>query len=183
MAVPPAGRPTPEEERERYEMHENDPADPAYRSFLDRLASPLIERLPAAAEGLDYGSGPGPALARMLREVGHPTAVYDPFFAPARAALERTYDFITCTETAEHFHAPGEEFARLDAMLRPGGWLGLMTEVRDPSQPMESWWYARDPTHVCFYEPETLRWLAAHFGWEMERPHRNVGLFHKPVGR
>ncbi len=183
VAVPAADRPSAAEERARYETHENDPADPRYRAFLDRLASPLLERLPAAAEGLDYGAGPGPALSQMIEEAGHPTAIYDPFFAPDRAALDRTYDFITCTETAEHFHAPGEEFSRLDALLRPGGWLGLMTEVRDESEPMESWWYARDPTHVCFYAPDTLRWLADHFGWAMERPHRNVALFRKPSDR
>lgn len=182
VAMAPADRLSAAEERARYEMHENDAADPAYREFLDRVASPLLERLPAAAAGLDYGAGPGPALSRMLEEAGHPTAVYDPFFAPDRAALARTYDFVTCTETAEHFHAPREEFRRLDSLLRPGGWLGLMTEVRDESQPFETWWYARDPTHVCFYGPATLRWLADHFGWELERPHRNVALFRKPKG-
>lgn len=180
MAVPPTDRPTATEERARYESHENDPADPDYRAFLDRLAAPLMERLPPAAEGLDYGAGPGPALARMLEEAGHSMAIYDPFFAPDPAALNYTYDFVACTETAEHFHAPGEEFSRLDALLRPGGWLGLMTEVLDASQSFETWWYARDPTHVCFYAPPTLRWIADHFGWDMERPHRNVALFHKP---
>lgn len=181
VAMAPADHPSATEERARYETHENDPADPGYRAFLDRIASPLIERLPAAAAGLDYGAGPGPALSHMLEEAGHPTAVYDPFFAPDLAALDRTYDFITCTETAEHFHAPGKEFSRLDALLRAGGWLGLMTEVRDESQPFDTWWYTRDPTHVCFYAPDTLRWIAHHFGWELERPHRNVALFRKPA--
>ncbi len=164
------------------ETHENDPTDPGYRAFLDRLASPLIERLPAGAEGLDYGAGPGPTLSKMLEEAGHPTAVYDPFFAPDRSRLDRTYDFITCTETAEHFHAPGEEFVRLDGLLRQAGWLGLMTEVRDESRPFESWWYVRDATHVCFYSADTLRWIGDRFDWELERPHRNVALFRKPGG-
>jgi hypothetical protein len=43
----------------------------------------------------------------MLAEAGHAMALYDPFFRPDPAALERDYDFITCTETAEHFHHPG----------------------------------------------------------------------------
>lgn len=176
----PADRPSTAEERARYETHENHAADPGYRAYLDRVAAPLIDRLPPGAEGLDYGAGPAPTLSQMLEEAGHPTAVYDPFFAPDRAPLERTYDFLTCTETAEHFHSPGEEFMRLDALLRPGGWLGLMTEVRDESRPFETWWYARDETHVCFYGPDTFRWIGRHFGWELERPHRNVALFRKP---
>jgi hypothetical protein len=178
--VAPEGRPSPEAERRHYETHENDPEDPRYRAFLDRLALPLAGRLAPGAEGLDYGSGPGPALARMLSERGFPTAVYDPLFAPDESVLGRTYDFVTCTETAEHFFRPGEEFRRLGGLLRPGGWLGVMTEVVDEARPFADWRYARDPTHVCFYRAETLAWIAREHGWDLERPYRNVALFRVP---
>jgi SAM-dependent methyltransferase len=168
------------EERARYETHENDPADARYRAFLDRLAAPLVERLPVGAEGLDYGSGPGPTLSVMLEERGFPMAVYDPFFAPDPSVLERTYDFITCTETAEHFFEPATEFDRLERLLRPGGWLGLMTGVLHSDIGFEKWWYVRDPTHVCFYAPETFRWIAGHYGWSLVAPARNVVLFRRP---
>ncbi|HSM04200.1 MAG TPA: hypothetical protein VK858_06250, partial [Longimicrobiales bacterium] len=75
----PAQRLGPGEERARYETHRNDPRDPDYRTFLDRLLVPLLERLAPGARGLDYGSGPGPTLSRMLTEAGHPTVDYDPF--------------------------------------------------------------------------------------------------------
>lgn len=176
----PSQRPAPDVERARYETHENDPADARYRSFLGRVFEPLVARLPAGAEGLDYGSGPGPTLSVMLEEAGFPTAVYDPFFAADDRALARTYDFITCTETVEHFFAPAAEFDRLDALLRPGGWLGVMTTVWTGDEPFADWWYARDPTHVCFYRPRTLDWIARRHGWRLERPHPNVALFSKP---
>ncbi len=76
--------PSAEDEHRHYLHHENDPGDPAYRRFLARLADPLLERMPAGLSGLDYGCGPGPALAVMLREAGHAMAVYDPFFRPDR---------------------------------------------------------------------------------------------------
>ena len=101
--VPPAQRPAAEVERAEYELHRNDPADAGYRHFLDRLAVPLLARLAPASTGLDYGCGPGPVLADMLRAAGHAMTLYDPFFAPDPAALARTYDFVTCTEVAEHF--------------------------------------------------------------------------------
>jgi hypothetical protein len=173
-------RPAPVAERARYEQHQNDPADQDYRAFLRRLVSPLVERLPPGAEGLDYGAGPGPTISVMLEELGHPTAVYDPYFAPDTGVLERTWDFITCTETAEHFFSPRAELDRLDALLRPGGWLGIMTEMRDPDRPFVSWWYVRDPTHVCFYERATMEWIANAYGWSLEQPHRNVFLCRKP---
>lgn len=164
-------------ERSHYATHRNDPGDPGYRRWLARLADPLCARLPEGAEGLDYGCGPGPALAAMLVERGHRMAVWDPFFAPDRRALGRSYDFITCTEAVEHFHDPAAEFARIDRLLRPGGWLGLMTSIVAPDRDFATWRYARDPTHVCFYTERSLDWLAMRLGWSMQRPGPDVVLF------
>lgn len=177
----PDQRPDPAAERARYETHENDPADAGYRAFLARLLDPLLTRLESGAEGLDYGSGPGPTLSLMLAEAGHPTAIWDPFFAPDSAPLVRTWDFVTCTETAEHFFDPAAQFDRLDTLLRPGGWLGVMTSMRTDETPFEAWWYVRDPTHVCFYRSRTMEWIARRHGWALERPHPNVTLFRKPT--
>jgi hypothetical protein len=176
----PRQHPTPAEERTHYRHHENDPDDPGYRRFLSRLAEPLLQRLSPGLSGLDYGCGPGPALAAMLREVGHELAVYDPVFRPDRAPLQRRYDFVTCSETAEHFHRPAVEFDRLDALLRPGGWLGLMTRFQTEDARFADWHYRRDPTHVVFYREATLRRIAADHGWTCEIPIKDVALMHKP---
>jgi hypothetical protein len=175
----PGLRLSPDRERAIYESHENHPGDAAYRAFLDRLAGPLTSKLSPGARGLDYGCGPGPTLSVMLQERGFETAVYDPFFAPDAGPLRQRYDFVACTEVAEHFFSPGAQFERLDALLRPGGWLGVMTAMRSRDQAFESWHYPRDPTHVSFYGHSTMRWLAARFGWAAEFPHPNVTLFQK----
>jgi hypothetical protein len=178
----PSARLAADSERARYETHENDPADPRYRAFLDRLAVPLAARLDAGARGLDYGSGPGPTLSVMMGERGFPMEIYDPFFAPDTEVLDATYDFVTCSETVEHFFEPGREFERFDVLLRPGGWLGLTTGFITKGIDFETWWYARDPTHVAFYAPETLRWIAGRFAWDLEVPGENVALFRKSGG-
>lgn len=176
----PGQLPGPEEERAHYLLHRNDPADGGYRGFLARAAEPLLARLAPAGDGLDYGCGPGPALAAMLREAGHRVALYDPFFAPDRAVLARRYDFVTCTETAEHFHRPAAEFRTLDGLLRPGGWLALMTCLQIDDGRFARWHYRRDPTHVVFYREATLRHLATRHGWGCELPGGNVALMRKP---
>jgi 2-polyprenyl-3-methyl-5-hydroxy-6-metoxy-1,4-benzoquinol methylase len=140
------------------------------------VATPVAEILNPGASGLDYGSGPGPALSVMLAERGFSVALYDPFFAPDAEVLERTYDFVTCTETAEHFFHPAEEFSRLRRLLRPGGLLAVMTEVLRDEASFADWWYLRDPTHVSFYRPETFEWLARHHGWSHRFARRNVIL-------
>ena len=177
----PAARPDAATERAHYLNHDNDVDDPGYRGFLARLADPLKPRLAPGAAGLDYGCGPGPALAAMLREAGHPMAVHDPFFAPDPAPLAARYDFVTCTETAEHFFDPAAEFDRLGALLRPGGWLGVMTCFQTDDARFARWHYRMDPTHVVFYRRETLAWVAAARGWHFESPRKDVALMRVPA--
>jgi SAM-dependent methyltransferase len=175
----PSQRLSQQDEYLHYLNHENDVHDPGYRRFLSKLADPLLERLGQRSHGLDYGCGPGPALAQMLREAGHDVALYDPYFHPDPEPLSRTYDFITCTEAAEHFHRPAEEFDRLDRMLRPGGWLAVMTCFQTEDDRFTGWHYRKDPTHVVFYREATLRRLAALHGWSCEIPVKDVALMRK----
>lgn len=172
----PAQRPPPEVERAHYLLHRNDVRDAGYRRFLSRLAQPLLQRLPAARSGLDYGCGPAPALAAMLAEAGHSMRIYDPQFFPDDAALDAQYDFVTCTEVAEHFHAPAREFARLAGLLRSGGVLAVMTGFPPGDEAFATWHYARDPTHVVFYDAGTLQLIAARHGLACEIPCRDVAL-------
>jgi 2-polyprenyl-3-methyl-5-hydroxy-6-metoxy-1,4-benzoquinol methylase len=177
----PARRLAARDEQACYRLHENDPHDPAYRGFLARLATPLLERLAPGRHGLDFGCGPGPALAAMLREAGHAVELYDPFFYPAPDLLRQTYDFITCTEVVEHLHAPAETFRQLDTLLRPGGWLAIMTCFQTEDARFAGWQYRRDPTHVVFYREATLRHIADRHGWRCVIPVKDVALMHKPA--
>ena len=166
-------------EKERYLTHNNDPEDGRYRDFLARLFDHLHPRLTPGATGLDYGAGPGPALATMMREAGFIVRVYDPFFHQDPSALEREYDFITCTETAEHFSGPRDEFERFQALLKPSGWLGIMTAMLDTWRGFPDWHYHRDPTHISFYSASTMLWIGNHYLWDVLFPRQNVVLFQK----
>lgn len=173
----PADRLSADLEKARYDTHENDPSDPGYRAFLARLADPLGGRLVPGARGLDFGSGPGPTLSLMMTKQGFPMDNWDPFYAPDPSVLERSWDFVTCTETAEHFFEPAREFERLGRLLRPGGLLAIMTSWWTPDQDLADWYYVRDPTHVAFYRQATLDWIARDRGWEVEHPRTNVSFF------
>lgn len=175
----PSQLPSLEQAVAHYSQHRNDVNDPAYRRFLSRLANPLKQVLSPDSQGLDYGCGPGPALAAMLEEAGHRVALYDPIFQPDQHALEGSYDFITCSEVAEHFHAPAAEFDRLGRLLKPGGWLAVMTCFQTDDARFADWHYRRDPTHVVFYREETLHLVARQRGWACTIPAKDVALMHK----
>ncbi|MFO8031677.1 MAG: class I SAM-dependent methyltransferase [Desulfohalobiaceae bacterium] len=168
------------QEYQRYCEHDNDPQDPKYRKFLSKLATPLLQRLRPGSRGLDYGCGPGPALAWILREAGHWVRLYDPFFYPQQGLLQQGYEFVLCSEVAEHFHDPHQDFQLLKSLLFPGGWLGIMTSFQTRDEDFAYWRYRQDPTHVVFYKEETLRLLAGMLGLKCEVPRKNVVLMQRP---
>jgi SAM-dependent methyltransferase len=173
--VPPRYWPTRDEERARYDQHRNAPADAGYRAFLSRPFRAVLDRVPPPATGLDFGSGPGPTLSTMLEEAGYAVSLFDVYYAPERAVLDRSYDFITCTEVIEHLHEPTRDLRRLVERLVPGGWLIVQTQLL-PAKDLftTTWRYRRDPTHVAFYSVEAFRWLADLLGCRMERPSTDV---------
>ena len=172
--------PSASAEHAHYLEHDNRTDDPAYRNFLSRLANPLSTLLKPGDKGLDFGCGPGPTLAAMLSEQGFSMALYDPFFHPDKSSLQTQYDFITCTETAEHFHHPFAEFDRLDHLLKPLGHLGVMTCFATQGSDFKNWHYRRDPTHVVFYCEMSFRVIAAQREWHCQIPAKDIVLFTKP---
>ena len=151
---------TMEDEKKEYDLHTNDPADPAYCRFLSRLSTPLIERFSSNQKGLDFGCGPGPVLHQLLKDHGHTMDLYDPFYVNDTDVFSNTYDFITATEVVEHLHHPGQVFERLFGLLRYGGWLGIMTKLIIDKESFSRWHYIRDLTHVCFYSQATFTYIA-----------------------
>ena len=175
----PESRLSPQEEKERYSLHNNDVEDSEYRKFLSKLYDPLIKKLKKESRGLDYGCGPGPALASMLREEGFSVDIYDPYFFPDESYRDKVYDFITCTEAAEHFYEPQKEFNKLDRLLVDKGILGIMTNFYEDTINFEDWYYRKDPTHVVFYAVKTLQCIAEERSWEVDIQCENVVFFKK----
>lgn len=167
-------------ERAEYDLHTNDVEDPGYRAFLSRLARPLAARLAPGSHGLDFGCGPGPALAAMLRESGHEVSLYDSFYRPDSSVLTSRYDFICATEVVEHLHRPGPELDRLWSLLVPGGILGIMTKLARGREAFAGWHYKNDPTHVCFFSEQTWSWWSLEHGARLEIIGADVILLRAP---
>ena len=168
-----------EEEFKYYQTHENISSDPAYQKFAAQLALPILDKLVPNSSGLDFGCGPDSALSAILRQHGHNMTVYDPFFFPAKNSLKKTYDFIVCSEAAEHFHQPAKEFKKFNRLLNENGWIGIMTNFQTENARFKNWHYRRDPTHVVFYRKETFEVIGKQFRWTAYFPSRNVVIFQK----
>ena len=178
--VAPEQRLSSEREKAFYDLHENDPADAGYRRFLSRVYDPMIERLAPQSYGLDFGCGPGPTLSLMLEEAGHQVALYDIFFHPDKDVLNVTYDFMTATEVIEHLHDPHTVWQQWLNLVKPGGWIGLMTKMVKNVEAFAGWHYKSDLTHVVFFSRETFQFLAERDKLELEFIGNDVILLRKP---
>jgi len=169
--------PSAEREKARYEEHHNDVNDPNYQAFVRPITNRVEQDYSANALGLDFGSGTGPVISKILDDAGYAINQYDPFFSDDRSVLFRRYDYIACCEVIEHFHDPEKEFQLLKSLLKPNGRLFCMTHVYSNEIVFDNWYYMRDPTHTFIYRKETLNWIRDKFGFtELEIEGRLVVL-------
>ena len=76
-------------------------------------------------------------------------ALYDPF-SLGQIKFKVNWDFITCTETAEHFHDPFFKFDRLYHLLKPPDHIAVMTCFATQRSDFRNWYYRINPTHFFY---------------------------------
>jgi SAM-dependent methyltransferase len=164
VAAPGSFLSIPEEEAV-YLQHENSIQNEGYVTFLKRAIQPALPWLQTGMHGLDYGCGPGPTLATLMQQAGMPCDNWDPIFFPELDST-KTYDYIFATECFEHFYHPAQELDKLLSLLKKGGILTVMTQLRPEAALFKNWYYPRDPTHVSFYAPHTFTWICEAYALE-----------------
>ncbi|MEA1883711.1 MAG: class I SAM-dependent methyltransferase [Thermotogota bacterium] len=158
------------EERQRYLQHNNTIENTGYvkmfQTFIDNALQP---KFAAADTILDYGSGPNPVFAQIMRRQGKAVDIYDPYFSPSIEYLHRQYDMITLTEVIEHIQYPIENLKPLKDCLTPNGLLAIMTRIHPGINQFEKWWYRKDNTHISFYSLKTAQVLATALGMSITK--------------
>lgn len=160
----------PEEEVAVYQQHNNTMENERYvNMFEDFIKKGIDPYLSQTGKALDFGCGPGPVLATLLKRKGFDVDIYDPYFAPQKIYLNKEYDLITATEVFEHLRYPYEATTLLTEHLKDGGILAIMTLFHPggDAKAFNNWWYRRDPTHISFYTLETFKVLASLLGLEV----------------
>ncbi len=148
--------PTPQEEIKRYEEHNNDVNDIRYQNFVSPITNAVKSNFSTEHLGLDFGSGTGPVISKVLSDYEYNIKQFDPFFCNDTDVLQLKYDYIVCCEVIEHFHFPDKEFHLLKHLLKPKGHLYCMTHLYSKEIYFANWYYKNDDTHVFIYQPRTL---------------------------
>ena len=158
------------EEKERYDTHNNSIDDLRYveyfNKFLKDSVFPFVKEI---KKGLDFGSGPTPVLAKILeKNYGINMDIYDFHYAPEKSFKGNKYDLITSTEVVEHLKEPLEEFRLFESLLKENGILAVMTQFhRNNHEEFVNWHYTRDRTHISFFTPKTMKYIANITGLEI----------------
>jgi SAM-dependent methyltransferase len=169
---------TETEEKQRYLHHNNGIHNEGYVKFLNQAIEPALPLISRDMKGLDFGCGPTPTLSVLLTQKGFGCDDFDPFFFPH--IPQKQYDFIFATECFEHFYHPAKEIAHIHDLLKPGGILIIMTEIWKSPESFEKWYYAKDPTHVMFFNENTFRFMTDTYGFKhMKNDGIRVFMFKK----
>ncbi|SMP40458.1 Methyltransferase domain-containing protein [Anoxynatronum buryatiense] len=159
-----------DEEMRIYNCHQNSIQDPRYVDFFERfLNDAVFPYVNQGKRGLDFGSGPSPVLAQLLeRDYGYSMDIYDLFYAPEKVYEGKKYDLITSTEVVEHLRDPKAYFRLFRTLLKSDGILAVMTLFhRNDTIHFLNWHYARDRSHISFFTPKTMQYLAEQTGLKM----------------
>ncbi len=128
---------------------------------------------------MDFGCGPGPTLSLILEQHGYQMEVFDPFYANDKTVLAKQYDFVTATEVVEHFREPGNSLCKMWSLVKPRGYLGIVTKLVINRSAFANWHYKNDNTHICFFSIETFEWLGKQWNAKPEFIGKDVIIFQK----
>ena len=117
----------------------------------------------------------------MLEEKGHHVELYDKFYASKDSIFNKRFDFITATEVIEHLRDPMLEFKRLASTLGVGGYFALMTQLLTEETDFKSWYYKNDPSHIGFFNKQSLIYIAKELNFEVDIYSERV-IFLKKLG-
>jgi DNA-directed RNA polymerase subunit M/transcription elongation factor TFIIS len=159
---------SPEEEKKHYEKHNNNVNNIGYQNFTAPVTQFVLQHQKASDKGLDFGSGTGPVISKMLLDKGFTITQYDLYFEPVKERLNSKYDYIVCSEVWEHFQQPKKELIQLSKMLKKNARLIVMTLLYSDEINFETWHYRLDITHVFIYHKKTMEFIAAKFNLELE---------------
>ncbi len=151
--VPNAFHPTPEQAKQRYDLHDNTESNQGYVRFLTQVAEIIDASVAPTARILDYGCGKGAILTALLQQRGKQCDPFDPLYdfqLPGKN-IRKPYDAIVLCEVIEHCSDVRCTLREIGQLLDERGVVLVRTQCYPAIQNMARWWYAQDLTHVNFF--------------------------------
>jgi len=171
-----------DEEKSRYDLHDNSACHEGYVRFLNEIVTIIEAQCSPSDHLLDYGSGKNSVLSRILKERGYGCTAYDPLYGIGAGALAKSYDAIILNEVIEHVRDLRNEALLIKKAAGNTGTIIIRTRRYPSLDTFSGWWYKNDITHINFFSRQTLTHFAAMVGRENVLP-CGENIFLLPVGR
>jgi len=149
------------QERERYDLHDNSIENKGYKEFLEKIATVISEHFPSDCSILDFGSGANAVLGSILDKKGFLCDSYDPLYNIQCFDNVKSYDVIVICEVIEHLRLLQDDLAFINKRLKRNGAVILRTQLYPESEKFLKWWYIQDLTHINFFSPVTIEFVAS----------------------
>ena len=181
VSVPPKYWLSVDDERARYELHDNNMSNAGYVKFLSQVvdvATRVVDDvvtdncLKTGLKVLDFGCGKEAVACQLLKDKSIDCYGYDPLYGrtlPEPVSKSGQYDIIILCEVIEHLRDIKRELTRINELLREGGVIILRTQIYESPLSFPSWWYARDLTHINFFSEKSLSAAAGMMGKRFEK--------------
>jgi 2-polyprenyl-3-methyl-5-hydroxy-6-metoxy-1,4-benzoquinol methylase len=152
----------PEKEKLRYLKHNNTLDNNNYVKIFNTLIEEyIIPNQNKIEQILDFGCGPIPIFADLLKAKGFNVDIYDKYFFPLKDYQKKEYDLITLIEVIEHLKDPFTELIGLKNKLNKNGFIIIKTLFHPMNNDVFlKWWYKEDFTHISFFSKKTFKVLA-----------------------
>jgi len=160
---------TKEEEKQRYQLHENSTENKGYLNYLNNIITNSITPfLKPGNRLLDFGCGPEKTWAEILKKKRYDVSTYDPYFDNNSEWLNTKFDAITAIEVFEHLISPEKELNSLSKCLNRGNYLIIRTMLHSNDwDNFKKWWYKDDPTHISFYSRVSIDYICKTWNYEL----------------
>ncbi len=145
-----------EEEKERYDLHDNTINNSGYVRYLSDIPNIISNLNIKNPKVLDFGSGKNTVLEILLKREGFSCFSYDPLYNIGLDFLSQKFDIVVLFEVIEHAYNIENELDLISRLLKKGSVLILRTELLDDSVIFKNWWYKEDPTHVNFFNFQSI---------------------------
>lgn len=164
-----------------YEPGDTFPTEQHLRRWLDRL--------PNGSRILDFGCSTGRTLKglsgrmscfgvevnELAAAVARSRGIQSVSEQELHTRESRDFDAILLADVYEHLPRPVEVVAMLAGLLKPGGWLAIVTGNADAigsRSRLGECWYFRSVGHLQMASEGHLRWLAARLSLRVEELHQ-----------
>lgn len=149
-----------DDERARYDLHDNTSQNAGYVEYLAKCAAIVKQVVKPGSRVLDFGAGKNAVLTQMLAEEGYRCDAYDPLYSADTLTGNNKYDCIVICEVIEHLRDINADMELVKMSCAENAVIIIRTQLYVSDEKFTKWWYMQDLTHINFFSKRTIETLA-----------------------